>query len=85
MPYFCFLSLDSVLTVVSFIFTDPELKDMRMRITHRVPQAPPKREEVPQTTFTQKECVGRFSTTFIAFIPCSVVHVFRVYTYAMYI
>ena len=40
MPYFCFLSLDSVLTVVSFIFTDPELKDMRMRITHRVPQAP---------------------------------------------
>jgi len=40
MPYFCFLSLDSVFTVVSFIFTDPELKDTRMRIIHGVPQAP---------------------------------------------
>ena len=85
MPYFCFLSLDSIFHSSVFYFHRPGIERHENENHTWGATGPPKREEVPQTTFTQKECVGRFSTTFMAFIPCSVVHVFRVYTYAMYI
>ena len=40
MPYFCFLSLDSVFHSSVFYFHRPGIERHEMRITHGVPQAP---------------------------------------------